>query len=229
MDFLKPCSNCKSHKEHYKFKINNVVHYMNICITCCDYLKKEGKYRAFKNKWMYSILNKESIAIKDIKLELVKYIKMTNRIIRLYKNQLKKYKKFANREVIESENRQKRSKSLSKRLKSNNLFRLRTSISNLIRNTIKGKGYKKSNKSENILGCSFDDFKLYLESKFEPWMNWENYGKCKKGELNYGWDIDHIMPVSSANTEDDIIKLNHHTNLQPLCSWTNRYVKRDSI
>jgi len=51
-----------------------------------------------------------------------------------------------------------------------------------------------------------------LESKFEDWMNWDNQGKYN-GEFNYGWDINHIIPISSAKTEDDIIKLNHYTNL----------------
>lgn len=72
------------------------------------------------------------------------------------------------------------------------------------------------------------EFKSYLESKFETWMNWENRG-LYNGELNYGWDIDHIIPLSSAKTEDDIIKLNHYSNLQPLCSYTNRYIKKDLI
>ncbi len=26
------------------------------------------------------------------------------------------------------------------------------------------------------LGCSFEELKTYLESKFEDWMTWENYG-----------------------------------------------------
>ena len=59
-------------------------------------------------------------------------------------------------------------------------------------------------------------------------MNWENYG-LYNGELNYGWDIDHIIPNSSALTEDEFIKLNHYTNLQPLCSKVNRHIKRDKL
>ena len=57
-------------------------------------------------------------------------------------------------------------------------------------------------------------------------MTWENHGKYN-GEINYGWDLDHIIPISSAITIEDVINLNHHTNLQPLCSYTNRYVKRN--
>jgi hypothetical protein len=90
----------------------------------------------------------------------------------------------------------------------------------------------KCDKSDNVayflekLGCSFEEFKIYLESKFESWMSWENYGKYN-GELNYGWDIDHINPLSNAKTEEEIYNLSHYTNLQPLCSKINRDVKRN--
>ena len=77
-------------------------------------------------------------------------------------------------------------------------------------------GFNKDTKTSNILGSSFEEIKIYLESKFEAWMNWENYGKYN-GEFNYGWDIDHIEPLSKAKTEEELVKLNHYTNLQPLC------------
>ena len=59
-------------------------------------------------------------------------------------------------------------------------------------------------------------------------MNWENYG-LYNGEKNFGWDIDHIMPMATALTEGEIIKLNNYTNLQPLCSYLNRNIKKDNI
>jgi glutamine synthetase adenylyltransferase len=45
------------------------------------------------------------------------------------------------------------------------------------------------------------------------------------GELNYDCDIDHIITISSTKTEEEIIKLNHYSNLQPLCSYTNRVIE----
>lgn len=60
-------------------------------------------------------------------------------------------------------------------------------------------------------------------------MSWENYGKIEFDQFNIGWDIDHIIPISTATTEDEVIKLNYFTNLKPLCSYTNRYIKKDSI
>ena len=59
-------------------------------------------------------------------------------------------------------------------------------------------------------------------------MNWDNYG-LYNGELGYGWDIDHIKPISSASTEQEVITLNHYTNLQPLCSKVNRDVKKNKV
>ncbi len=87
---------------------------------------------------------------------------------------------------------------------------------------------QKKSKSYKILNCSFDDLKLHIESLWEPWMNWDNHG-LYNGELNYGWDIDHIIPLSSGITEEDIIRLNHYTNLQPLCSKINRDIKRNNV
>lgn len=59
-------------------------------------------------------------------------------------------------------------------------------------------------------------------------MSWDNYGKYN-GTLNYGWDIDHIIPISSAKNEEEMLLLNKFSNLQPLCSFTNRYIKKDNI
>lgn len=111
------------------------------------------------------------------------------------------------------------------------LFKLKSNIRSLIRNYINNAGYKKNTKSQVILGCSFEQLKHHLEAQFEPWMNWDNYGNPKDGifELNKTWDIDHIIPIASAKCEVDILRLNHYTNLQPLCSYYNRWIKRNII
>jgi hypothetical protein len=123
----------------------------------------------------------------------------------------------------------------------NPLFVLKTSTVDSIRHAIKNKGYLKKSKTIKILGCSFEFFKSYIESRWSLpdnldangniWMNWSNYGNPKDGivELNKTWDLDHITPMASADTEDDVIRLNHYINFQPLCSYINRFVKKDSI
>ena len=105
---------------------------------------------------------------------------------------------------------------------------MRHSVGNIILKAIKRKGYSKKSKTEKILGCTYEEFKQYIESKWEPWMNWDNHG-LYNGELNYGWDIDHIIPTSIAMCEKELIDLNNYKNLQPLCSKINRDIKKDNI
>lgn len=104
--------------------------------------------------------------------------------------------------------------------KSNVLFRLKDNIKSAIRLSFKSSGLSKPQKTVIILGCTFQEFKKYIENKFESWMNWDNYGAYKLEGMRT-WNIDHIIPLASAKTEKDIIRLNHHTNLRPLCSKEN--------
>ena len=114
------------------------------------------------------------------------------------------------------------------RLINDPLFKISRNISTLISYSLKNKNINKLTKTDIILGCTFDKFRLHLESKFEDWMTWENMGNPKDGilELNKSWDIDHIVPLDSDKSIEGVIKLNHYTNLQPLCSYTNRIIKK---
>ena len=108
------------------------------------------------------------------------------------------------------------------------VFRLKERCRGIISNLIRRNGYTKKSRTHQILGCSYEDFKTHIELQFQPWMNWDNYG-LYNGQLNYGWDIDHIVPCASAITEEELLKLNHYTNLKPLCSKVNRDIKRDRL
>jgi hypothetical protein len=71
------------------------------------------------------------------------------------------------------------------------------------------------NKTYNdIIGCSPEFLKEYLENQFAEGMSWDNHGQ-------YSWHIDHIIPLSSAKTDEEIYKLCHYTNLQPLWAEDN--------
>lgn len=128
----------------------------------------------------------------------------------------------------QEEKQKKNNERYKKRRQEDPIFKLRGNIRRGILGILKRNGFIKKSKTSDILGCSFEEFKNYLESKFEPWMNWENHGKYN-GTEGFGWDIDHVIPQSTAITEEDIIRLNHYTNLQPLCSKINRDIKRDNI
>lgn len=122
----------------------------------------------------------------------------------------------------------KRNVRYNNRLKSDITFRIKHNIKVNIKRHISMIGEKKRNKTVDILGCSISELRLYLESKFETWMSWDNYG-LYNGKPNHGWDIDHIIPISSATSMEDVIKLNHYTNFQPLCSYINRNIKKDNL
>ena len=143
--------------------------------------------------------------------------------------------KIQNAEVIKLQarnwiinNREKIRNYDNNKYKNNHEYRLKKMITISIIQSFKYNGFSKKSRTHQILGCSFKEFKQYLESKFEPWMTWENQG-LYNGELNYGWDVDHVIPLSSAKTEEDIIRLNHFSNLQPLCSKINRDIKKDKL
>ena len=74
----------------------------------------------------------------------------------------------------------------------------------------------KKNQTFNIVGCSPEFLKEHLEKQFTEGMSWELMGK--------NIHIDHIIPLSSAKTEDEILKLCHYTNLQPL--WAEDNLKK---
>lgn len=135
-----------------------------------------------------------------------------------------KREKETDPEKIKEINRSKKNTYQKIRKKSNKLYRLKCNVRSYFSNMLKNKGFKKKLKTHEMLGCTYIEFKEYLESLWESWMNWDNYG-LYNGTPNYGWDIDHIIPISSAITEEELLKLNHFSNLQPLCSYTNRVIK----
>jgi hypothetical protein len=80
-------------------------------------------------------------------------------------------------------------------------------------NQVLNKQYKNPRTLE-LVGCDYEFLMNYIQSKFTEGMSWDNYGY-------YGWHIDHIIPVSSAKTKEEIYKLYHYTNLQPLWAEDN--------
>jgi hypothetical protein len=161
---------------------------------------KLNKYNIKKCKEIYRKKNKDSIKMKND----------------LYRKINKEKIKEKHRLIIKN------------RRKTDDLYRLKINISDNIRKSFKRSNHIKTCNTLKILGCSFEEFKIYLESLWKPWMNWGNYGLYNKGDFDFGWDIDHIEPIAKAKSSDDVIRLNHYTNLQPLCSYTNRNIKRDS-
>ena len=94
--------------------------------------------------------------------------------------------------------------------------KLKVTLRNRIGTVLKIKNATKSFKTVELLGCSIDDFKLYLESKFQDGMSWDNHTRN-------GWHIDHIIPLDAFDLtkSEEQLKACHYTNLQPLWSKEN--------
>lgn len=105
------------------------------------------------------------------------------------------------------------------------VYKLKTIVRARVISAFKKGGLRKCCKTMEMLGCDYKTLMSHIESKFEPWMTWDKHGKYN-GKPQHGFDIDHIIPLSTARTPEEIIHLSHYTNLQPLCSYVNRRVKR---
>jgi hypothetical protein len=92
------------------------------------------------------------------------------------------------------------------------LCRIQHNIASLIGISFRSSGYAKKSRTHEILGCDYPFFKAYIEARFLPGMSWENRSL---------WHMDHIVPVSSAKTEKELLKLNHYTNFRPLWAEDN--------
>ncbi len=244
---MKECKKCKQEKELNNFGIDKKQcdGLNRVCKQCRQAFSKEHSKTLYeKNKvWKENNVDKIKEYQKQYQKQYQKnyYQNNVDKIKEYAKNNVDRRKEHYQNNVEKLKKRRKeyyynnKEKTLltnnayrNKRKQSDPLYKLSVSLRSMISTTIKKNGYKKLSKTELILGCSFDFLKQHLESQFQDWMSWDNYG-LYNGELNYGWDIDHIVPLSSALNENDLLRLNHYSNLKPLCSYNNRYIKRDNV
>ena len=143
----------------------------------------------------YYILNSEKLKSRRIERYNENTEKEQTKIREYYKN---------NKSAIINSLRIKKQKNEKLRIISN----LRSRISQFI----KSKKIHKDNKTLDLVGLSLNELKIHLQSQFKEGMSWENYGS---------WHIDHIIPLSSAQTTEEFNKLCHYTNLQPLWASEN--------
>jgi hypothetical protein len=205
---MKKCSKCgeiKDETEFYKCR-SNKDKLQGSCKKCWskrkkEYYKNNLEYFREKNKeWKES--NPEKVKEKK-----KRWIKNNPEKVREYN---KKYRK--NNPEKYKETRRKYYKKLSKM----SSYKINRTIRNGIWKALKGS--KNGKHWEDLVGYTLEDLMEHLENQFEDWMNWENHGVYKDGELR--WQIDHIRPVSSFNftsAEDKEVKECWSLdNLQPL-------------
>lgn len=99
----------------------------------------------------------------------------------------------------------------NKREKEDILYRLTRRLRNRLYYALKRAHWKTNVSFNDYVGCSLDELKSHLQAKFTEGMTWKNWGMGEKC-----WVIDHIYPLSLAKTEEEMLKLCHYTNLQPM-------------
>lgn len=102
--------------------------------------------------------------------------------------------------------------------------RLKNNIQHKLRNRLRARlhaSFISTGDTQQFLGCSLEEFKNYIESKWQPGMTWDNWSK-------YGWHIDHIKPLKSFDLtiESQLREACLYTNLQPL--WAEDNLKKSS-
>jgi hypothetical protein len=213
---MRNCNKCNTYKELTEFYKNKYrKDGLNLYCKLCNkeyYLdNKEHYYQRSKQHYLDNQEKyKEHIKQhrennKEHYQEYSKQYRENNK--EYYKEYIKQHRennKESHKEYSKQHNKQRR--------QNDPLFKLSCNIRTLISFSFKNKGYRKNTKTEQILGCTIEEFKIYIEKQFIHPMSFDNYGPV--------WEIDHITPISSAKTEEDIITLNHYTNLRPLFKTT---------
>jgi len=237
----KVCSKCKKEKERKEFSLDRgqkdeLQPRCKSCVKAYYEANKEkiverikayneaNKEKIAEQKKAYNEANKEKIAAQNKAYHETNKEKIAER---------KKAYKQSNKEKIAAQNKAYREDNKEKiaayrkdnkekiaaycraRRKSDLIYNLSCRCRGRIRAAIKAKGFKKTTKTAEMLGCDWEFLKSHIESQFTEGMSWENRDK---------WHIDHIIPLASASSEEEVIKLSHFSNLQPL--WAEENLKK---
>lgn len=193
------CNKCKTEK--------NIEDFYNRRSYCKDCAKKE--YKIYLNKNKDKINSKKREKYDDYQKQLGKEYRIKN----------KEHRKTINR-AYKIKNKDLHNKLNRERLKNDPIFKLKRNLRHRLKMALKD---NKIGSAIKDLGCDLPFLKYFFELQFYPnpdtgeMMTWENQGL-------HGWHIDHITPMSSAKTEEELIKLCHYTNLQPL--WAKDNLKK---
>ena len=225
---MKTCIKCNELKTIENFWKNGNSH-KSTCIPCM------AKIRAARKKQVFPI----DISLKEKKCctcLIIKPISLFNKdkyVVNGYAKVCKECRSLSNKKLY-IENREEKIESSKvyyesnkkKIIKKSNLkniekrkqdpmFTMIRRLRNRLWYALHLKGWQKNSNFDKYIGCTHKELIVYLESKFQPGMTWENKGQ---------WHIDHIIPLSSATSEAQLYDLCHYSNLQPL--WAKDNIKK---
>lgn len=226
------CKSCKAYCQKLSFEKKSIeeqnlikqknnewhrLHYAktkavrNLQIKC---YRQKNSEKISKQKREYRRLNKEKIKIRNKKYVQVNQEKISSR---------------RKQRSLDPQFRKTRLRYLQQRAKNNPLVRLKNSISALVYYGLSKCGISKNSSTWKFLSYSPLELREHIESLWEPWMNWDNYGRFSSEKRT--WQIDHIIPCAALPFDS----LDHPNfqkcwaleNLRPLEAGAN--VSKNSI
>lgn len=167
------------------------------------YLKNKSKIDDKNKEWRVN--NKEYKAKKDREYWLLN----KEKIAKYNRNRRKNNKEIHKQEADYVRNKRK----------TDPIYKLKGNLRSRIKECLKANKFIKTQNTEKILGADMLIVKTHIEKQFKEGMTWENHGLT--GNV---WHIDHIIPLDKAKTVEEVYKLCHYSNLQPL--WAKENLKK---
>jgi hypothetical protein len=194
---MKTCKICKIEKELTEFhtcgKYKDKVYYRGEC-TSCNKIHFAEEHKIAQKKYKKS--------------EKGRATRKLRRNTEEYRAKAREYDKVRGNKA---ERKRKQYENLKRKLKEDPFFRLKHNLRNRVRGAFKAKRWYKNNSVIDFIGCDLAALKAHIESLFTEGMSWDNYGHGEKC-----WTLDHKYPLSLAKSEEEMYKLCHFTNLQPM-------------
>jgi len=214
----KICNQCKVEKPLFEFYFRkDRQQYRTICEKCINEYQKQYKQQNKDSlkKWYNDYYEKNTEKIREY--SKTRYLKNIEYYQDYRQQWYQENKENHNNYMKEWYQKNKQRLNAKHKLRRQNdpsykiLCNLRRRLCHALQDN------KKILKTIDLLGCTIIEFKEYLESKFQPNMTWDNYGKG-------GWHIDHIIPCVIFDLTDPIEQKQcfHYSNLQPLWEKENQ-------
>lgn len=218
------CHECRKKKKHAEYLKNKDRYLANSaeyrknnpekvsCIKKQCRINKIGKYKAAQKNYYEE--NKKDILAYQKTYRVTNNDKINERDRQYYQRNRSEYlRKQSEYQKVNSEKlNEYRRKYLKQRRSKDKMFAIRLNMRARFKFELAKRGENKTTKVNYYLGCTWVFLRDYLAEKFVDGMSWENYGD---------WHVDHIIPLASAKTKDQLIQLCHHSNLQPLWAFDN--------
>lgn len=216
----KICGRCKIEQsvEFFGKDKHSKSGYRSACNDCRKIESKKyrenNKERRTKTLKDYYDKNKEIIAVKG-KIRYYDDVEKTRGVkLKSYHKNKDKESNIQRKKNYRKENRPKLNEWEKNKRQTDPIYKLSATVRSRLKDFLKKKNITKQSPTFDMVGCTPQFLKEHLENQFREGMTWENHGK-------YGWHIDHIIPLSSATTEEELYKLCHYLNLQPLWAEEN--------